>query len=460
MPKKSRWKHAVLLAGWVQLAADAQGIDAADRRPGIELKLAETLASRVRPAIENEPARPAPASRKRRKTELSLTSQLSAWSGTRRLDGAEAVAVPRLSAELSAPLASGFQFTAHADAAREQADEAAASRTKLTLREAWLGYREGPASVRLGWQVVNWGRTDVVNPTDNVAARDYTRLVDLDADQKLGAAMLNLNWRLGDSSLQAIWQPLFRATTVPLPAVAGVRYVEDAPDWVPGSGGLRLDTVGERLSWSLSYFRGPAKRPNLAISLADLGLGRIRLDHRNVSIVGADAELIAGPWVFRSETAYSAFKGSGSDPFASRESTIESVLGVERAYGEASAFVQGSLRRVFDWIDPRALAEPLRTLAIGNASVNEELYRTQFTIGGGAALNTADLRWSASFDAGWLPAHGDVVVRPRIRYRWSDRLTLWGGADYFAGPERGLYGRLADNTAVFLGLSSTTSLRR
>lgn len=398
--------------------------------------------------------------RKRKKTELTLTGSLSAWSGTRRLDEADIVGVPRVAAELSAPLPIGLQLTASGDVAREQADRRDSSRTTAALREAYLGYRDGPASVRLGWQIISWGRTDVINPTDNVSSRDYTRLVDRDADQKLGAPTLNLNYRLGGTSIQALWQPLFRATTVPLPVLDGVRYIDDEPDFVPGSGGLRVDTVGEQLSWSVSYFHGPAKRPNLAIALADLADGTIRLDHREVSIVGADAELIVGPWVLRSETAYNRFAGSGRDPIASRESFVESVLGVERAFGQASAFVQADLRHTFDWLDPRAVDEPLQPLAIGNASVNEELYRTQWTIGGGFALNTSDLRWSASFDAGWLPAHGDVVVRPRLRYRWSDRLIFWAGADYFAGPERGIYGRLAGNTALFAGLSSAVSFRR
>lgn len=425
----------------------------ADDTPALQLRFSEQLSS---PVVEPVAEAPKP---KRKKTSLTLTNSLSVWSGSRRLDEADVVGVPRVVAELSASLPMGLQFTASGAAAREQADGRAASRSTTTLREAYLGYRDGPASARLGWQIISWGRADVINPTDNVAARDYTRLVDRDADQKLGAPTLNLNYRIGSTSIQALWQPLFRATTVPPSAVTGVRYVDDRPDFVPGSGGIRIDTVGERLSWSVSYFHGPAKRPNLAISLADFGNGLIRLDHREVSIAGADAELIVGPWVLRSETAYSRFAGSGRDPLASRESFVESVLGVERAFGQASAFVQADLRHSFYWLDPQAVAEPLRPLVIGNASVNEELHRTQATIGGGFALNTADLRWSASFDAGWLPAHGDVVFRPRLRYRWSDRLILWAGADYFAGPERGLYGRLADNTALFAGLSSAVSFR-
>ena len=446
---------SMVASGWTMAA------ELMDLAPPINLRLTEALsAPPIGPPAGIEPestwTEPAPrAARRRKQAELNLTGSLSAWSGTRRLDSANAVAVPRLAGDLSVPLAPGFVLTASGDAAREQADKTFASRTTATLREGYLGYRQGRVSVRAGYQIISWGRIDVINPTDNVSARNYTRLVDTDADQKLGVPSLNLQYRIDSTSIQVIWQPVFRATTIPLPSVPGLRYHEDKPEETLDSGGVRIDTTGERLSWSLSYFRGPAKRPNLSLSLPEIAAGRITLDHPQVSIFGADAEWIAGHWAFRSETAYNRFSGSGSDPIASRESFVESVFGVERAFGQASAFLQADWRHTFDYVDPNAVSAPLVPLALANASVNEELYRQMLAIGGGFGLNTSDLRWSVSFDLAYVPAHGDVVVRPRLRYRCNDLLTFWAGVDYFDGPERGIYGRLGNNTVGFVGISGS-----
>ena len=390
---------------------------------------------------------------------LRLETSLAAWSGTRRDDRATIVAVPRIGLDASATLPAGFSTALLADAAREQAHPASDSRTQAQLREAWVGWKQGASSARLGWQIVNWGRTDVLNPTDNVAARDYTRLVDRDADQKLGLPMLSLQQRLpGDASLQLLWQPLFRVSRVPLPAQPGLRYVEDRPQASPGSVGWRLESTGEQFSGSLSYFRGPAKLPNLRLQAAPLARGELGLNHPHTEVFGADGEAVFGAWVLRGESAWTRVRGSGGDPLASRESALDTVIGLERAFGPASAFVQGEWKWLPGWIDPRAVPAALRPLALANASFDDELHRHRGQLGAGFALNTSDLRWSLSVDAAWAPADGDWALRPRLRWRFDDRLQLLAGGDWFRGPERGVYGRLQPSSALYVGLAGSWGL--
>ncbi len=296
----------------------------------------------------------------------------------------------------------------------------------------------------------------MLNPTDNVAARDYTRLVDRDADQKLGLPMLIVQQRLADTTtVQALWQPLFRASRVPLPAQPSARYVDDRPVMAPGSAGLRIDRSGESLSASLSWFRGPAKLPNLALSPAAVAAGRLGLDHPHTEVLGADAEAVLGTWVIRGESAWTRARGSGRDALASRESAIDTVIGIERAFGAASAFVQGTWKHIPGWVNPGSVAEPLRPLARANASFNDELHRNRGQLGTGFALNTSDLRWSLSFDAAWAPADGDWALRPRLRFHLDDRLLLFAGGDWFRGPGLGVYGRLQPSSAIFVGLTGT-----
>lgn len=425
----------------------------------LALRYSERLSlppSAVEPAAL--PPLPPRKSRPRLRRTLSVMTSMAGWSGTRRNDDAEAVVVPRVGLDGSATFRGGLNAALLADAAREQAWPSGDSRTQLALREAWLGWKEGSSSARLGWQIVNWGRTDVLNPTDTVVARDYTRLVDRDGDQKLGLPMLMVQQRFGsDTTVQALWQPQFRSSRVPLPAVDGARYIKRRPDWTLGAAGLRVDHVGEQLSGSISYLRGPARLPNLALTVDDFSAGVLPLNHPWAETVGADVEVVRGAWLIRGESAWTRVSGSGTNALASRESALDTVLGIERSLGSASAFVQAEWKHIPGWVDPVSIAEPLLALARGNASFNDELHRNRGQIGIGYALNTSDLRWSASFDAAWAPADSDWVLRPRLRFRLNDRIQIFAGGDWFRGPALGVYGRLQPRSAIFLGVTSAWS---
>ena len=451
-------KHGLAIVFGASLAGCAGAVDAADAP--LSLRYSERLSlpqagietAAVMPADPPPPPLPVRPSTLRRK--LTLEASLAGWSGTRRNADADLVAVPRLGIDASAALPSGYSAALIADAAREQTHPSDASRTQVQLREAWLGWKQGATSARLGWQIVNWGRTDVLNPTDNVSARDYTRLVDRDGDQKLGLPMLVLQQRLGSTTrVQALWQPLFRASTVPLPVQPGARYAEHRPRTAPGSAGLRIERNGESLSGALSWFRSPAKLPNLALSPAAVAGGRLDLDHPHADVLGADAEAVIGAWVLRGESAWTRVRGSGRNALASRESALDTVIGLERAFGSASAFLQGEWKYIPGWVNPASVVEPLQPLARGNASFNDELHRHRGQVGIGYALNTSDLRWSLSVDAAWAPADGDWVLRPRLRYRIDDRCQLFAGGDWFRGPALGVYGRLRPTSAMFAGVT-------
>lgn len=452
-----RFRLAVLLACSLSFAGRAD----APERPSLALRYSERLARPAAPVapseIKIEPLTSETSPPRRRaklRRKLTLETTLAGWSGTRRNDDSDFVAVPRVGVDASATLPAGFSTALVADAACEQASSERDSRTQASLREAWLGWKQGASSARLGWQIVNWGRTEVLNPTDNISARDYTRLVDRDGDQKLGLPMLVVQRRLAaTASVHALWQPLFRASRVPLPAQPSARYFDDRPDSAPGSAGLRIDRSGESLSASLSWFRGPTKLPNLALSPTAAAGGRLDLEHPYTDVLGADAEAVFGVWVIRGESAWTRVRGSGHDALASRESAIDTVIGVERAFGPASAFVQAQWKHIPGWVDPDAVAEPLRPLARANASFNDELHRNRGQLGTGFALNTSDLRWSLSFDAAWAPADGGWALRPRLRFRLDDRLLLFAGGDWFRGPALGVYGRLRPSSALFAGLT-------
>ncbi|SER19130.1 hypothetical protein SAMN04488038_11921 [Solimonas aquatica] len=396
------------------------------------------------------------AAQRPRRTELLGTLSFSDWSGTRTLDASRVAAVMQLDGRLKLPLPGGLTLRASSYGERVQADdESAATHSKALAREAYLDYRHGMLQLAAGWQIIRWGRTEVLNPTDNLAARDYTRLVDSDDAQKLGLPTASLRYNWGPHALQALWQPLFRASRMPLPVVPGLRYQDERDAHSLGAGGLRLDTRDERGGWSLSYFQGPAKRPNLLVSAPDLATGLLRLNHPDSAIFGGDWEWIKGSWAWRGEAAYTRPRQPRREDLSQGEAFLDAVFGVEHHLGSSSVFLQAQWRRILDYRDPALNPAPLRSLAYAHASLSEALYAQSLGIGGGLSYYTADQRSALSLDAAWQPAHGDLVVRPRLRYQLNDQLSLLLGADYFAGPSLGPYGRLQRNSVIFVGLSSS-----
>lgn len=63
-------------------------------------------------------------------------------------------------------------------------------------------------------------------------------------------------------------------------------------------------------------------------------------------------------------------------------------------------------------------------------------------------------------DAAWFPSIGDVALRPRVRYKLTDSVAVWGGYDYFDGDPEEPLGRLRDNRVGFMGLEVSAATDR
>ena len=112
-------------------------------------------------------------------------------------------------------------------------------------REAFVDVRFGRLDLRLGRQIVAWGRADGVNPTDNVTAEDLTLLAPEDDDRRLGTTAARASYYLGGVSVTGLWLPEFRAHRFALPAPpGGLTFVQDGPDWPADQWAMRIEQTG------------------------------------------------------------------------------------------------------------------------------------------------------------------------------------------------------------------------
>ena len=223
--------------------------------------------------------------------------------------------------------------------ARLDVDDRTIRRPALSLRELNATIHKGKVTAELGRQIIRWGKTDILTPTDRFAPRDYLSSV-VDSDF-LGVTAARVTVAGASDSLDAIWQPWFTASRTPLldqrwtalpPELNGVN-IADAGARYPGRGqfGLRWNHVGSGYEYSVSYFDGFNNLPlfDAAFDPATR-TARAQRFYPNLRMYGADAA-IPLPWVtVKGEAGYFTTTTPGAQDY------VLYVIQVERQIKEWS----------------------------------------------------------------------------------------------------------------------------
>ncbi|MGQ0696989.1 MAG: hypothetical protein ACT4PZ_01980 [Panacagrimonas sp.] len=393
--------------------------------------------------------------------KLSGSLSMGASSSNRELNDDRSIAVPRAALKLTQALAPGIYFRYDLDAASRDAHGGGDA---VALREAFLNYSDGPLDLRIGVQTIAWGRTDVLNPTDNLTPYRYTWLSMTDADQRVGSFAARVSYKTPVGQVTGVVLPLFRPSLVPLGDTGSLRVREAEPEEPVGAYGLKLERQGSSVEWSVSYFHGHSLRPNLvpAPDFADSLV--LNLRHPRVDVLGAD---FAMPWsslIVRGEAAYT--KTDDCCDFAGIEfrksDNVFAVLGVERALASGWRLVsQAFHKQNFDDAARARGASPLLdALARGADILNEEAQPAFSGLSFGVYPSSLGTRYSVSIDAAWIAQTNDYVLRPRLKLILRDDVSINLAADLYGGDEEGPLGRLGDNSLVMANVQFSFSRER
>jgi hypothetical protein len=376
------------------------------------------------------------------------------WASDRRLDDREHFAVsslwlraaPRLGRDAALVVEGwvGNEDLFHADA------------TRGVLREAYLELSRGPWDLRIGSQIIAWGRADRINPTDVLTPRDYTLLVPEDDDQRRGTPSVKVTYNFpGGLALTGIALPLFEPTTIPIAAPPpAVTLRERSPGGPVSQWAVRLERVGGGLDWSVSYFDGFDLLPDLAIDRRTPAGLDLTLDHHRIRMIGADAATTVGRFGLRAEAAYTFTEDPhGTNAFV-KNPFFFLVFGVDRSVlDDVNVNLQYVLRVISAWTPLPSPADPARReVAIQEATLTNQLDAVQHLAAlrlNGRWLNqTLEAETALVFSFTRL----DYAIRPKIVYALSDRWRLTVGADIFRGDQPSLFGRLRANTGAYTEL--------
>lgn len=327
--------------------------------------------------------------------------------------------------------------------------------TRLNPWENYLDYYAEKFDARIGRQLIRWGKSDEVNPTDVFTPEDLSEFFnDVErAKRKIPSFAAKFNYFFNnDYSLEIIWLPFFEKTRLDGDRGNWEPYLyryyrslgfefpnDDGPSKKIGhsSAAIKLKREGENWDSSLSYSRHYAEIP--ALELNPL-LGQVNSTFPRQHTIGADFETIFGKLGLRGEGAFTTTR-----PFLSYDPNVTTSI----VYKDAFDYVLGA-----DYTFPSGFYTNLQ-------------YARQFILDYPEDLSTQEIedsliwRMSQNFrhDTITLKTTGryylstkDLLFESSFIYKITDAMTFILGYYLFEGKETGTFGQFKKNDQVFTRL--------
>ncbi|MEO8025657.1 MAG: hypothetical protein ABI823_04265 [Bryobacteraceae bacterium] len=136
-------------------------------------------------------------------------------------------------------------------------------RPALSIRQLSATLHKGRWTAELGRQFIRWGKTDILNPTDRFAPKDFLSVINSDF---LGVTAGRLTYERGNNTVDMVIQPIFTPSRGPLlyqrwgalPAGAeSVPIIDEGARYPGGSQyGIRANHIGRGYEASMCFFEG------------------------------------------------------------------------------------------------------------------------------------------------------------------------------------------------------------
>jgi len=368
------------------------------------------------------------------------------WSSSRNLDDRRDITKGTCLINWRSELAEQTQLVLGARAGIN--DNAKADGYSGRLREGYIETGTDSWTWRIGRQIIAWGRSDRVNPTDNLSPRDLTLLVPEDEDQRLGINAMLVRHTLGDNMSVTAVLADFEGNRMPTGTLPRSLIKQGPPDAIETA--LKLDHSADSLDWSISWFDGYERAPRYeaVISTAPLFVSA----YERKRAIGADFAWAAQAWTLRGEMAHERLELDCSSCRTEQRKVSRIVLGADRNIGESANLnfqVFGVLR---DYQAPSA-GEIRRLIDLATDRLNSEFGAREW----GVTTRMSDMffneRLKLEMSAVVDFSGSSYVIRPRASYSLTDSVKLMAGLDYFYGDQQSYFGVRKKNSLSFVELS-------
>jgi hypothetical protein len=317
------------------------------------------------------------------------------------------------------------------------------------IRESYLRFSQDDLDIKIGKQIIIWGRADYLNPTDKITPRNYNWMTPEGSDQRFGVMAAKTSFHFENNTITGIFLPTFVPNTLPMLPPAGAYFVtqfDRRNQWA-----VKFDHTGDNLDWSLSYYDGLDLDPDTRIGPTTVNGLEVELVHLPIRMLGADAASVIGNYGLHAEAAYTWTSNEGSGDMLTKRPFFYLVAGTDRTFGDnLNINLQFYLRYINNYQDPHTVSDPLlQNFAFQNALFNQQLDRVQH----GYTLRIAD-KWFHEALQGEISAiysadYHDYAIKAKAVYAIDDNWSVTSGSEIYRGNSNSFYGRLRDISTVF-----------
>ena len=323
--------------------------------------------------------------------------------------------------------------------------------TQIRIHELYADYAADRWDVRVGRQLIIWGKADGLTITDLLCTRDYTEFLARDFDDtRLPVDALKTRWLQDNSTWELVFIPQFKPAEL-APAgspwavysfhcPAGMSCSKEADDKPACSlddavYAARYSSYTPLFDLSLCAMYTWDELPLMTRHIEGSAI-RFSPEFRRKTVAGVDISIPCGDVVFRAETAY-IFKRwfTDSNPVSSElydSPLINAMAGIDWNPGN-------------DWSITAQLNDGW--IIDYHAAMPEDRHTALATLNISKKLINQTLELSSMGYYGLTRDNG--FVRFKADYALTDACHLIGGCDLFYGDPDTLFGRYDDNSEVF-----------
>ena len=328
--------------------------------------------------------------------------------------------------------------------------------SEVNIREAYVNTYMGNFDLRLGQQIVMWGRADGFNPTNNITPQNMLVRSSDEDDRRMGNLLFRGSYSFNPFTLELIWVPRYRASELPIslfpfPAFVTFGGMDDPGSELKNSSiAIKLDLGLSSVDGSISYFRGYMPLPGIypdSIYVDEGGLNATIVSRPyQMQVLGGDFSTTLGSFGLRGEIAYRRPVDDYTLDINVHvpNPDLQCVLGVDKTIGDFTVILQYIGRYVMDFEEFKGTGLPTDQLYINNRMIVSQLNEMSHALFMRPSMTflheTLDIEFLAYHDV----TTEESLFRPVVTYDIADALSVKIGADLYAGPENTLFGNIEE----------------
>lgn len=291
--------------------------------------------------------------------------------------------------------------------------------------------------LRLGKQVVKWGKADVFNPTDQINPDDFSTLLD---DEPIGVVAGKLNYYYEDWGLELVVVPTFtpsrfpprgtRFDLLPQAMVPPLLEAKERPDTIHDvQYGVRVNTTVEGWDFSASWYDGVNHFPGAVLSgtvvfpfgpLVPVPIPAIQPVYNRFRLVGGDFATTFDRLGLHGEGAWYRTDGHRDDEY------LQYVIGID--YTLTDVFRDHDIFAILEYAGEHVITQQRKGIGAGalqRAFANTFAMNVDYEV---SEFLTLTLRGIYNFDR-----QDNFLLEPQVEYEVNDHLVVTAGFDIIHG---------------------------